>query len=546
MESENSGARVNYLAPDVARWEADPALPVIQLRGVVKRFGDTTVLDGLDLDIHTGQTTVICGQSGSGKSVLLKLMNGLELPDEGQVLLFGQDTRELKPLELIETRKRISMMFQNYALLDSFNVARNIGFSLLENTDMPREKIFDMAQELLELLDLADAGKKLPSELSGGMKKRVSLARAVISNPEVVLFDEPTTGLDPVMIEFVDNLVEQTRERYGITSVIISHDMTSTMRLADRVAMLHEGKILAYGTPEEVMAHDHEVIRVFFEDAGLERGLRSGATDVGISSSADAMEAPIVRLRGVHKRFGEHHVLKGVDMAIPQGKITVIIGGSGSGKSVIMKHIIGLMRPDEGTVEVFGQDISRLSDVELLPVRARFGMLFQSAALLDSMTAAQNVAFPLIERGVKRKDARAQAMETLEQLRIGDIANRFPNSISNGQKKRVGLARAIITRPEIMIYDEPTTGQDPVMLRYVDDMIVEAQEMFQITSLVVSHDMSSAFRVAHRIAMLQEGEIRAFGTPTEVSQSADPWVQRFVFAGTERGRRAAEELGLDF
>ena len=204
----------------------------------------------------------------------------------------------------------------------------------------------------------------------------------------------------------------------------------------------------------------------------------------------------------------------------------------------IMKHIIGLMRPDEGGVEVFGQEISRLPDVDLIPIRARFGMLFQSAALLDSMTAAQNVAFPLIERGVKRREAREQAMATLEQLRITDIADSFPSAISNGQKKRVGLARAIITRPEIMIYDEPTTGQDPVMLRYVDDMIVEAQELFQITSLVVSHDMSSAFRVAHRIAMLQ-GEIR-LGTPTEVSESQDLWVRRFVFAGTERGRRAAE------
>ena len=546
MESEKSGARVNYLAPDVERWAVDPTQPVIQLRGVVKRFGNTTVLDGLDLDIHTGLTTVICGQSGSGKSVLLKLMNGLEMPDEGQVLLFGKDTRELGAQELIALRKRISMMFQNYALLDSFNVARNIGFPLLENTDMPRAEILEMAQELLELLGLGDAGQKLPSDLSGGMKKRVSLARAVISNPEVVLFDEPTTGLDPVMIEFVDNLVDQTRERYGITSVIISHDMTSTMRLADRVAMLHDGKILAYGTPEEVMSQDHEMIRVFFEDAQTERGLQAGGTDAGVSSAADAMEAPIVRLQGVHKRFGEHHVLKGVDMAIPPGKITVIIGGSGSGKSVIMKHIIGLMRPDEGSVQVFGQEISRMSDVELLPVRSRFGMLFQSAALLDSMTAVQNVSFPLIERGVKRREAREQALATLEQLRIVDIADRYPDSISNGQKKRVGLARAIITRPEIMIYDEPTTGQDPVMLRYVDDMIVEAQELFKITSLVVSHDMSSAFRVAHRIAMLQEGEIRAFGTPTEVAQSEDPWVRRFVFAGTERGRRAAEELGLAF
>ena len=148
--------------------------------------------------------------------------------------------------------------------------------------------------------------------------------------------------------------------------------------------------------------------------------------------------------------------------------------------------------------------------------------------------------------GVGGTAAREKAQETLSQLRIADIATKFPNEISNGQRKRVGLARAIITRPEIMIYDEPTTGQDPVMLRYVDDMIVEAQELFEITSLVVSHDMSSAFRIAHRIAMLHEGEIRAFGTPAEVAESRDPWVRRFVFAGSERGRRACQELGLAF
>jgi phospholipid/cholesterol/gamma-HCH transport system ATP-binding protein len=176
LETAETGERINHLAPDVARWSTHTSDPVIQLRGVVKRFGDVTVLDGLDLDIHTGLTTVICGQSGSGKSILLKLMNGLELPDEGQVLIFGKDTREMDAFELIAMRKRISMMFQNYALMDSFTVARNIGFPLLENTEIPRGEILDMAQELLEVLDLGDSGDKLPSEISGGMKKRVSLA----------------------------------------------------------------------------------------------------------------------------------------------------------------------------------------------------------------------------------------------------------------------------------------------------------------------------------------------------------------------------------
>ena len=549
MGGESPSVRINYLVPDAPRWAADPAKPVILLEGVVKRFGDRAVLDGLDLEVHTGLTTVVCGQSGSGKSVLLRLIAGLMLPDEGSVRIFGRDTREVGGGELIALRKRMSMMFQSYALLDSLTVEQNIAFPLLENTSLGHKKVFGLVRELLEELDLGQAGEKMPGELSGGMKKRVSLARAVITNPEVVLFDEPTTGLDPVMIEFVDQLIMQTRKRYGITSLIISHDMTSATRLADRMAMLQGGAILAYGSPEEVMATDHEVIHVFFDDASAERGLTDDdlAPERVLPARPESVEdaaTPIVELVDVHKTFGEDHVLKGVDLVIAPRTITVLIGGSGSGKSVIMKHVIGLMQPDRGMVKVFGEDISGVGGQDIIAIRQRFGMLFQHAALLDSMSARDNVAFPLIERGVKRPEAREKAQSVMEELQIHELADRFPDAISAGQRKRVGLARAIITRPEILIYDEPTTGQDPVMIRYVDDMIVEAQQLYDITSLVVSHDMSSAFRIAHRIALLHEGRILAFGTPAEVAASPDPQVQRFIYAGTERGDAANAELGL--
>lgn len=546
-----SAQRVNYLLPDAARWPSDPSKPVISLRGVVKRFGDLTVMDGLDLDIHTGLTTVLCGRSGCGKSVLLRLMNGLMLPDEGVVTLFGEDTAKVHPQRLIELRKRLTMMFQSYALMDSFSVTENIAFPLYENTTMKWSEIVPMVQELLELLDLGDAGDKMPSDLSGGMKKRVSLARAVVTNPEVVLFDEPTTGLDPVMIEFVDQMIIRTREHYGITSVIVSHDMTSTLRLADRIAMLEEGRVVAYGDVDDVITRDLDLVKVFFAGAETVRGLSSGASEP--ASEPTDMPAEEASLKGevvvevddVHKSFGPHDVLKGVSLTIPKNKITVIIGGSGSGKSVIMKHIIGLFRPDRGRVSVFGQDMSALDSRQMLEMRARFGMLFQGAALLDSMSVRQNVSFPLVERGVPKDEVKRETEAILEKLNLSDIAHSFPSDISNGQKKRVGLARAIITKPEIMIYDEPTTGQDPVMIRYVDDMIVEAQELFDITALVVSHDMASAFRVAHQIAFLHEGEIRACGTPAQVSANPDPWVRRFIYAGTPEGERACRELGLE-
>lgn len=545
LASTRLEVRDNLLLPGVARWPADPSRPVIALKGVVKRFGERKVLDGLDLEIHTGKTTVIAGASGSGKSVLLKLMNGLLLPDEGQVLLFGEDTRGVSPARLLELRKRITMMFQSYALLDSLTVEQNVAFPVSENTDMPWSTILERVRELLTMLDLGHALKKVPAELSGGMRKRVSLARAVISNPEVVLFDEPTTGLDPIMIDLVDKLLIDTRTRFGITSVVISHDMTSASQLADQLAMLEGGRISTIGTVAEVLAKKASpLVEVFFESIGRLEASEKVTTqrEASLIWKPGEGERPVVRLEKVEKSFGAAKVLHGVDLFVPEKKITVLIGGSGSGKSVIMRHIIGLMKADSGRVEVFGQDLATLNPAELLKMRERFGMVFQGAALLDAMTVRNNIAFPLRERGLKKADVDVRVDEVLEQLRLSDIAGRMPDEISAGQRKRTGLARALATRPDLIIYDEPTTGQDPVLTRYLDDMIVEAQSLFDITSLVVSHDMPSAFRIAHQIAMLHEGRILAAETPAGLKQVSDPLVRRFIYAGTDEGERAALEV----
>ncbi|MFO0749085.1 MAG: ATP-binding cassette domain-containing protein [Myxococcota bacterium] len=518
---------------------------------MVKRFDGRAVLDGIDLDIVTGLTTVIAGASGSGKSLLLKLMNGLVLPDEGEVLLFGENTREVSPDHLLELRKRVTMMFQSYALLDSLDVRENVAFPVSENTSMSSREVLGRAQDLLATLGLGNATRKMPSELSGGMKKRVSLARAVIGNPEVVLFDEPTTGLDPIMIDFVDKMLLETRQRFGITSVIISHDMVLAMNLADRVAMLEDGKISTYGTLAEVLGPKKTpLVDVFFQDAARlddARVHRSPHEAKKVWTLAPG-EEPLAELRAVEKSFGQQKVLKGVDLVVPKRQITVLIGGSGSGKSVMMKLVIGLLRADAGSVVVFGQELGKLTDGELGKLRERYGMVFQGAALLDNFTIAENVAFPLKDRGVKKAEVKERVAEVLEKLHLVDIADRMPSTVSNGQRKRCGLARAIVGRPELIIYDEPTTGQDPVMTRMLDDMIVEAQELFDITSLVVSHDMPSAFRIGNQIAMLHQGTILAAETPASLLQVADPLVRRFIFAGTEEGEEAAEEcraLGLD-
>jgi ABC-type transporter Mla maintaining outer membrane lipid asymmetry ATPase subunit MlaF len=533
--------RKNLLIPDQERWPLDPGKPAIQLIDVSIAFGDKPVLSRLNLEITPGLTTVVVGRSGSGKSVLLKLMMGLLRADSGKVILFGRDLATVSSVEILELRKRMSMLFQNYALFDALPVEENVGFTLLENSRVARPEVMKLAHELIRILGLAGSERLLPSELSGGMKKRVSLARALIANPEVVLFDEPTTGLDPIMIEKVDEMILLAKQQFQITSAIISHDMASTRRLADRVAFLHDGQIVFTGSYDEFMHSQLPPVRTFVEGASTSRLSRSAEDDdttlveavAGAAPAPAPTERPTVELVGVHKSFGGKKVLKGIDLPIYPGRITVLIGASGSGKSVIIKHVMGLFRPDAGEVRVFGQDIVKQDEVELNKTRSRIGLLFQHAALLDWLTVAGNVAFPLEERTkTARKEVRERVDDILSKLHIADIANRMPGEISEGQKKRVGLARAIVMRPEIMIYDEPTTGQDPIRTRGIDDMIQETQEQFDITSIVISHDMASTFRIAHMIALLHQGEIAAYGTPAQVRANPNHHVQHFIHAGS--------------
>ena len=241
------------------------------------------------------------------------------------------------------------------------------------------------------------------------------------------------------------------------------------------------------------------------------------------------MSDPIIRLEGVRKVFGDHVVLDGVDLEVAEGLITVIIGGSGSGKTVLVKLMIGLHPPTEGSIQVDDEEIVGLTGRRLTQLRSKFGMVFQSAALFDSMSVFENVAFPLIEqRRYKRKEIRERVMDKLELLSVAEASRRFPSELSGGMRKRVGLARAIVLNPKIMIYDEPTTGLDPLTTRQVDEMILEAQEKFRITSVVISHDMASTFRIADRIAFVFEGNIAARGTPDEFMRSENERVREFL------------------
>lgn len=232
----------------------------------------------------------------------------------------------------------------------------------------------------------------------------------------------------------------------------------------------------------------------------------------------------------LHKAFGEQKVLSGVNLQVETGKVTVIIGGSGSGKSVLVKHLVGLLHPDRGEVRLHGKDLFAMKPDELLVARRQFGMLFQAGALFDSMSVYDNVAFPLREhKKMTHAEERDLVLARLGELNLHDVEHKFPAELSGGMKKRVALARATILDPEIIIYDEPTTGLDPMMISQVDDMIAETQERHNVTSIVISHDMASTFRIAHKIAMLYEGQIVETGTPEEFRKSSNEVVRKFIF-----------------
>ena len=228
-------------------------------------FEDNQVLKDLSLKVEKGETMVIMGCSGCGKSILLKLIIGLMPPDAGNIWVDGTEITKLTEKQMDEMRRKFGMVFQSSALFDSLSVAENVGFSLSRHTDMSREQIAGIVAEKLELVGLAGSEDTMPSDLSGGMKKRVSLARAISMDPEIILYDEPTTGLDPVMAEEINHLIIKTHDQLKATSLVVTHDMKSAFSVATKMAMLNDGKIVAAGTPEEFRQSDELVVRQFLE-----------------------------------------------------------------------------------------------------------------------------------------------------------------------------------------------------------------------------------------------------------------------------------------
>lgn len=236
---------------------------MIELKNVYKNFNGHKVLDDLNLTINTGESMVIIGRSGCGKSVLLKHIIGIMRPDAGTVVVDGSDITRASSKELNKIRMDFGMLFQGAALFDSLTVLENVGFQLFEYTNMSLPEIEQRVAECLKLVGLSGIENAKPAELSGGMKKRVGLARAICMSPKVILFDEPTTGLDPIMGDIINDLIRHLHETLGVTSVTVTHDMKSAYKIADRIAMLYDKKIIAVGTPDEIKDSDNGIVRQF-------------------------------------------------------------------------------------------------------------------------------------------------------------------------------------------------------------------------------------------------------------------------------------------
>jgi phospholipid/cholesterol/gamma-HCH transport system ATP-binding protein len=236
-------------------------------------------------------------------------------------------------------------------------------------------------------------------------------------------------------------------------------------------------------------------------------------------------------LEHLSKRYGDREVLRDISLSIPKGKTTVVLGGSGAGKTTLGRMLIGLDRPTSGHIWVDGDDIASLDEVKLNRVRRKFGMVFQYAALLDSLSVLENVAFPLREHTKKsNREIRQAVSEKLEILGLRGTEKLYPSQLSGGMRKRVGIARALMLQPEILIYDEPTSGLDPTSSRMVDDIIEQMRELFQVTSVVISHDMTSTFRIAHYACLLVNGRIEAAGTPDALVNGGSEAVRTFIAA----------------
>ncbi|MET0134222.1 MAG: ABC transporter ATP-binding protein [Kibdelosporangium sp.] len=485
-------------------------------------FGDVQATREVSFSVGEGEVVAVVGESGSGKSVTAMSALGL-LPRKakvsGAVTLVGDDILTLPDDRLRALRgNEIAMVFQEptTALSPVHTIGWQVAEAVALHKDLPKPELRKKVVELLTSVGLdrpADRAKQYPHELSGGMRQRVLIAMAIACDPKVIIADEPTTALDVTVQAEILALLRELRDRLGTAIVLITHSMGVVADLADRVVVMYRGEIVEQGGVADVLLKPEH---------GYTQRLLAAVPRLGAGDrDAGPRTEPVLRVAGLVVSFDGHKAVDGVSFEIGRGEVLGLVGESGSGKTTVGRCAVGLRKPIEGRVELFGHDIARLSARRMRPLRARIGMIFQDpASSLDPrMTLAECVAEPLV---LHKTGGRAERVaELLEAVELGSaLKDRYPHELSGGQRQRVSIARALALDPDLLIADEPTSALDVSVQAGILELFLDLQERLRFSCLFISHDLAVVDMLANRVAVMHRGRIveqgsraKVFGTP---------------------------------
>ncbi|CAM4038511.1 ABC transporter ATP-binding protein [Kibdelosporangium persicum] len=479
-------------------------------------FGDVEAAKAVSFSVRPGEVVAVVGESGSGKTVTAMSAMGL-LPRKaevtGEIVLGGRNIRQLTNKELRELRgNEIAMVFQEP--MTALNPVHTIGWQLVEAITLHQD-IADPKQKAVELLTMVGLDrpeqrlKQYPHELSGGMRQRVMIAMAIACDPKVIIADEPTTALDVTVQAEILDLLRELKDRLGTAIVLITHSMGVVADLADRVVVMYRGEVVEQGDVEDVLirpGHDYT------------RRLLAAVPRLGSGSrQAEAATEPVLKVRNLVVSFAGQRAVDDISFEIGKGEVLGLVGESGSGKTTAGRCTVGLQKPTHGSVELFGQDIARLSTRGMRPLTARIGMIFQDpASSLDPrMTVAECVAEPLVLH--KAKNHKERITELLDAVELGSVTrDRYPHELSGGQRQRVSIARALALDPDLLIADEPTSALDVSVQASILELFLDLQRRLKFSCLFISHDLAVVDMLANRVAVMHKGRIVEQGSRADV------------------------------
>ena len=559
---------------------------LLRLHDVAVSFGDVEAVRGVGYEVHSGEVVAVVGESGSGKTVTAMSLLGLLPPTakvSGRAELAGRDLYTMTPAELRAVRGGdVGMVFQEP--MSALNPVFTVGDQLVEAIRTHRELTAAAARErAIELLGLVglpaprERFRAYPHELSGGQLQRVVIAMAVANEPKLLIADEPTTALDVTVQAEILELLRDLRSRLGTAILLITHDMGVVADLADRVVVMHDGRVVEQGTAASIFSEPAEdytrqllgsvVSLSSTANTGLERAL-SADIEVGPGHVAAAehpatasvpdvpAENPLLRLTDLSVTYrGRFRAIavraaEGVNLHVGAGEVLGLVGESGSGKSTVARAVTGLLAPTAGSVHIGDADITRVRGRAAKALRRRIGVVFQDplSSLNPRTTVGESVATPLrLHKAVRSSEVDGRVAELLSSVQLSpSLAGRYPHELSGGQRQRACIARALALRPDLLAADEPTSALDVTIQARVLDLLRDLRREFGFACLFISHDLAVIEQLADRVAVMHRGHVVEQGPTKEVlTAPAHPYTQRLLSAApvadpeAQRRRREA-------